>query len=132
MNLLAAGAGTLSAAFFAIGTLRQSDRTIFEIAGTYYDVNKHLAEALSEQRAEYAVGAFLLLATFLLQVSANIVPPTLQPSFLQSEWMAIGVASAVLAACAVVARVTCHRLSAQMKARVAALIEKDIAESQKK
>ncbi len=132
LNLLAAGAGALSASFFALGTLQLNAKTIFEIAATYWDVNKHLASSISAQRAEYIVGAALLLLTFLLQIAANLTPPDVQPLSLQSQPIAIGLAGGLFVAAAVIARIACKRLTSRMKANVDELIAIDLAQSAKK
>lgn len=83
LGILGACVGLLSALFFAFGTLRLRYKDIVGIAGTYWDFNLHLADSIASQRAEYIVGALLLLLSFSLQLAANLVPPDIGPSFLQ-------------------------------------------------
>ena len=118
LNLLGAGAGTLSAAFFALGTLQLNEKSILEIAGTYWDFNKHLAASISAQRAEYIIGAGLLLLTFILQIAANLTPPEIQPEALRSQTVAISLAAGLFIIGGIIGRLLCHALSSRMQARV--------------
>jgi hypothetical protein len=127
LSLLAAFTGTLSAIFFAVGTLSLSGENIRDLATTYLGVNKSIGVALSNQRAEYAVGAFMLIATFALQVASNLVPSNVQPEFLQSHLNAIGLACGILVICTLASRFWCKWLSARMNQRVTALLEDRIA-----
>ena len=70
LQLIAAGFGFMSALFFALGALTTKSQDIVDLASTYWDYNESLQITLTVQRADYLVGALLLLVTFLLQISA--------------------------------------------------------------
>lgn len=97
LNILGSSVGFLSALFFALGTIRLRTKDIVGIAGTYWDFNLNLADSIASQRAEYIAGALLLLLSFSLQLSANLVPPTSEPFLLQSFGCAISEIAAAFA-----------------------------------
>lgn len=70
----------MAAAFFAWGVLRSREKDLYEITSMKWDVNQHWADSVAEQRADYKVGALLLLISFFLQLAANLVPSTAEPS----------------------------------------------------
>lgn len=91
MTLAAATVGFVSAVFFCIGNALNSAEKILSQASTYWDFNAPLASSLVAQRAQYAVGALLLLASFLLQVAAALASstnPAALPQYLHT-WHAI-------------------------------------------
>ena len=74
LTLMAATIGFVAAIFFCIGNALNSAEKILLQSSTYWDFNKHLASSLAAQRSQYAVGALLLLVSFLLQVAAALAP----------------------------------------------------------
>jgi hypothetical protein len=118
LNIFGVSIGFLSALYFALGTLRLRTKDIVGIAGTYWDFNQHLADSIASQRAEYIAGALLLLMSFTLQFAANLVPPTLQPSQLQSFGCAFSAIGLALLAIAVLSWLLCRSLAAKTKAAV--------------
>ena len=104
LTVLGATVGFMAAAFFAWGVLRSSDKDLYEITSMKWDINQHWADSIAEQRADYKVGALLLLLSFASQLAANLVPPTSAPSLLQPFAYAIVeivVVVALLLACSV-------------------------------
>ena len=91
LTLVAASVGFVAAMFFCIGSaLNTADKILLQ-ATCYYDLSEPLARALSGQRAQYLVGALLLVASFLLQVAAALAcstTPAALPQFLDT-WPAI-------------------------------------------
>ena len=73
--LSAASVGFVSAVFFCIGTVFNSAKQIMLQSTPFWDFNEHVARALTAQRAQYAIGALLLVASFLLQVTAALASP---------------------------------------------------------
>ena len=118
LNILGSSVGLLSALFFALGTLRLRTKDIVGIAGTYCNFNQHLADSIASQRAEYIAGALLLLVSFALQVAANLVPSTLQPSQLQPFGCALSAIGLALLAIAGLSWFLCRSLSAKTKSAV--------------
>lgn len=76
LSLLSACTGFAAAMFFALGTVKLSDKTIFELAGTYFDFNEATAKGLSKQKADYLSGALLISLSFGLQFFTAILPST--------------------------------------------------------
>ena len=69
-SIAAACFGFVSALFFGVGSAFVSQSKTVAMSGTYYSFNVALAEALVSQSAQYAVGALLLVVSFVLQVLA--------------------------------------------------------------
>ena len=69
-SIAAACFGFVSALFFGIGSAFLSQSKTVAMSGTYYSFNIALAEALVSQSAQYAIGALLLVVSFVLQVLA--------------------------------------------------------------
>ncbi|MBT9613734.1 MAG: hypothetical protein IV108_10775 [Burkholderiales bacterium] len=116
LNIVGACIGFFSAAFFAVGTLRLTTTDISDLATTYWDFNKHLGDSIAAQRADYTVGALLLLISFSSQLAASLVPSELQPSLLQPA----GCAAATIVALAALF-LLCSVLLRWMLARLAKL-----------
>lgn len=76
LTLAAASVGFISAVFFCIGTVLNSAEKILAQSTPYWDFSLPVASSLTAQRAQYAVGALLLLASFLLQVAAALASST--------------------------------------------------------
>lgn len=116
-SLLAAAIGTLSAVYFAIGTLRLNDRAIFEISSMYWDYNKNLASSIASQRAEYMVGAGLLLMTFVIQLAGALLPGTSQTIF-ENLPCALVAAVIIVIVVSALAVVFCRALTQTMQSRI--------------
>ena len=67
-TLLAACFGFVAAVFFCVGNAMNSSDKILLQATPFWGFSEPLARALASQRAQYAVGALLLVSSFLLQV----------------------------------------------------------------
>lgn len=74
VTLSAASVGFVAAVFFCIGNFMNTSESIFKQSRPFMDISKHIAHALSAQRAQYVVGALLLVVAFLLQVLAVVAP----------------------------------------------------------
>ena len=127
LNILGASLGFLSALFFALGTLRLRTKDIVGIAGTYWEFNQNLADSIASQRAEYIAGALLLLASFALQVAANLVPSTLLPFGFALCIIGIGFLSI-----AVLAWLLCRSLAARTRTAVRQQRQSPPQEAEKK
>jgi len=89
-TLAAAAVGTVAAFWFCVGSAFMSVTTMAELATSYWDYHKARADAVVSQSAQYAVGALLLVAAFVLQVAAALVPPASQlalPQLLLSPYV---------------------------------------------
>ncbi|TRZ92075.1 MAG: hypothetical protein D4R84_13045 [Rhodocyclaceae bacterium] len=96
LNILGACVGFLSAIFFSIGAMIMTPMNIHKIAASYWDANQHWGDCISEQRADYIAGGLLLLLSFLLQLSANLVQPTAEPYLIEPLGCAVAeIATAV-------------------------------------
>lgn len=85
LNILAASIGFISAAFFAVGAATMSPTDIYNTVVQRHSINQHRYESACTQRAEYLVGAALLILSFTLNIIANLLPadlslPLLQPA----------------------------------------------------
>ena len=72
VTLSAASIGFVAAVFFCIGNFMNTSESIFKQSRPFQDISKPIAHALSAQRAQYVVGALLLVFAFLLQVLAVV------------------------------------------------------------
>lgn len=109
LNILGSCIGFMSALFFAIGALFTSPKDIFNTASMRWDINQYWADSIADQRADYITGALLLVLSFSLLLSANLIPATLQPSLLQQPGCVVAEIVAVLAfllLCSVLFRVS--------------------------
>lgn len=97
LNILSASIGFLAALFFAAGMIRMNAEDVWHSARMQWDINEHLVSSIASQRAEYIVGALLLLLSFSLQLLANLIPSTAEPSLLQPFGCAIAEIVAVVA-----------------------------------
>ena len=76
LTLAAASLGFVAAVFFCIGNILNTSEKILLQSTQFWDFSKPVARALTAQRAQYAVGALLLVASFLLQVAAALASST--------------------------------------------------------
>lgn len=76
LTLAAASVGFVSAVFFCIGNALNSAKKIERQATPQWDFMESVARALTAQRAQYVVGALLLLVAFALQVAAALASST--------------------------------------------------------
>jgi len=105
ITLVAATFGFVSAVFFCIGNVSNTSEKIMIQAIPYWDFSRPVASALAAQRAQYVVGALLLLSAFALQVAAALASSTTPanlPPYLHT-WPAIVLAvlvpTGLVAAC---------------------------------
>ncbi len=82
--LAAASVGFLSAVFFCIGNALNTAKKILLQSTPRWDFSAPVARALSSQRAQYVVGALLLVVSFLLQVAAALASSTTPAALPQS------------------------------------------------
>jgi hypothetical protein len=90
-TLAAAAVGFASAILFCVGNASNTAEKILAQTMPYWDFSKPVAESLAAQRAQYIVGALLLLVAFALQVAAALASSAVLaplPQFAQS-WCAI-------------------------------------------
>ncbi|MGZ8937475.1 MAG: hypothetical protein ACXW02_08340 [Halobacteriota archaeon] len=76
LTLAAASVGFVSAVFFCIGNALNSAKKIERQATPQWDFMESVARSLTAQRAQYVVGALLLLVAFALQVTAALASST--------------------------------------------------------
>jgi len=130
LSIFAASVGFIASGFFAIGAMTMTPVKIFEISSTYWDANRHWGDSIADQRADYIVGGLFLLLSFSLQLSAMLVPSSIQPSLLQPFGCAIAEIGAGLALILVVALWLRHAIAKSTKRKVHQLQDKEIQESQ--
>jgi len=99
LNVLGLSIGAMSAMFFAAGALFVSTEDLYEITSGAWDVERHVwGDSIAGQRADYIAGALLLLVSFVLQLSATLVPADPAPSPFQPTGCAIAeIVSALVA-----------------------------------
>jgi hypothetical protein len=91
ITLAAATVGFVSAFFFCIGNALNTSEKILLQSTPFWDFNRPLASSLAAQRAQYVIGALLLLVAFALQVAAALASsstPAALPLYLHT-WPAI-------------------------------------------
>ena len=96
LTLVAASVGFVSAVLFCIGGILNTSNKILLQSTLYWDFSAPVASSLAAQRAQYVIGALLLVIAFLLQVAAALAcstTPAALPQYLHT-WPAI--VSAVL------------------------------------
>jgi hypothetical protein len=87
ITLAAASVGFVSAVFFCIGNALNTSEKILLQSTPFWDFSAPVARALTAQRAQYVVGALLLIASFLLQVAASLassITPASLPQWLHT------------------------------------------------
>ncbi|TKS58674.1 MAG: hypothetical protein EWM72_02835 [Nitrospira sp.] len=67
VTLVAVSVGFIAAIFLCIGSALTSAKNIKYLCGTYYGFNVSVARSLAAQRAQYGVGALLLVVSFGLE-----------------------------------------------------------------
>ena len=85
--IAAATVGFVAAVFFCIGNIINTSKSIYNQSIPYWDFSEPVARALTAQRAQYIVGALLLVVAFLLQVVATLsssTTPAALPRWLQA------------------------------------------------
>ena len=97
LSILSACLGFIAAMYFAAGMLRMSAEDVWRTVRSHWDINEHQLRSVSAQRADYIVGATFLLLSFSAQLSANLAPSSLEPSFLQPFGCAVAEIVAALA-----------------------------------
>lgn len=70
LTIVAAAVGFVAAVLLCVGNALNASQKILLQATPFWDFNKHLAESLTAQRAQYVVGAVLLFIAFGLQLAA--------------------------------------------------------------
>ncbi|MDR4516462.1 MAG: hypothetical protein MRK00_03615 [Nitrosomonas sp.] len=86
ITLIAATVGFVAAVFFCIGNVLNTSKTIMLQSVPYWDFSEPVARSLTAQRAQYVVGALLLVGAFLLQVIGALASPTDEACL--PEWLA--------------------------------------------
>ena len=123
LNLIAACLGFLAALFFVIGVAHLRAADIKRIASSGYGgFSQNLADSFATQRAEYLSGAILLILSFMSQLAANVVDPSLQPPAIQPLEHAIRVIVALVVGLLVLAVILRYAVARCTKARVRALM----------
>jgi hypothetical protein len=138
LNIIGLCLGLMSATFYSIGALTMTPTKIQKVAANYWDSNQHWSDCIADQRADYIVGALLLLLSFSSQLWAALIPSTAEPPLLQPVGRAaaeIAAALALLLACSVVLRNAIARSTRsqvrQMQAAIAAEREAEAAKRRK-
>lgn len=72
LNLSAVVVGFLAAICFCVGNVLNTPKTIWQIAKPRWDFSPELARSFASQRAQYAVGALLLVLTFVFQMASMV------------------------------------------------------------
>jgi len=103
--------------------LRLKSKDVAAVASTYWGFNQHLADSIASQRAEYIVGALLLVLSFSLQLAANLVPPAFQPSLLQPFGFAFAAIGFLFSGSGLLSWHYCRRVAKRTKAEVHSLLQ---------
>lgn len=118
LNIAAISVGFVAAVCFCIGAATSDAKQISGIASTYWDFNESLARSLAAQRAQYVVGALLLVASFSLQAAADLVGQS-NPAVLP-QWLphGVGLFLAVLLPIALLAWLSVRILASRTTSKV--------------
>lgn len=84
LTVTAASIGFVSALFFCVGSIFNTPESILLQATPFYDFSEPIALSLSAEKAQYSVGALLLVISFVFQVVAATVSPTKSSRLLQT------------------------------------------------
>lgn len=98
INAASIGIGFVAAVCFCIGAATNGPKNIALSSATIVGANPSMMRSLSAQRAQYLVGALLLVVSFALQVGAILAPENARiavPTFLQAPLPFLGLALAV-------------------------------------
>jgi hypothetical protein len=93
LNIASIAAGFVAAVCFCIGAITMSPKTIASASATIAGGNPTLMRSLSEQRAQYIVGAAFLVFSFSLQAAVLLFPkdtPPPPPLSIQSPLALLG------------------------------------------
>jgi len=90
LQVLAAVLGFAASVLFALGATRLEAQQIHRLASMRWDFHPNVAKQLSEQRADYTVGAVLLVLSFLAGITSiapfpfnqSVLPGTAESGFL--------------------------------------------------
>lgn len=85
ITLAAASVGFVSAVFFCVGNALNTSEKILLQSTPFWDFSEPVARALTAQRAQYAVGALVLVVSFVLQVAAALASSTTPASL--PQWL---------------------------------------------
>lgn len=132
LNILGACIGFMSAVFFSVGATMMTPELICKISATYWDANQHWGDSIADQRADYIAGGLLLLLSFSLQLSANLVPSALSPSLLQPFGCAIAEIVAVISFLLVCAVLLRNAISKSTKRQVHQMQKEQLEAERKK
>jgi len=105
LTLVATTIGFLAAMFFCIGNIMNTANSILLQSSPFWDFSELVARALASQRAQYVVGALLLVISFALQVAAVLASSTKIANLPQyiNTWpclvLVVLIPSGLLAAC---------------------------------
>ena len=89
LTIVAASLGFVAAVLFCVGNALNASKEILLQASPFWDFNKHLAHSLTAQRAQYVVGAVLLLFAFIFQLAAALTSsenPAPLPGIFRTWW----------------------------------------------
>ncbi|MDI1273093.1 hypothetical protein [Polaromonas sp.] len=105
LTIAAAAIGFVAAVYFCVGNVMNTPTAIVAQATPRWDFSEPLARTFAAQRAQYVVGAILLVVAFMLQVAAALasstsalpLPAMLQswPAFLISVLLLVGGVSSI-------------------------------------
>jgi hypothetical protein len=118
LNILGAFVGFCAGIFFAKGAIKMTPEKIQKIAATYWDSNEHWGYSIADQRADYIAGGILLVLSFSFQLTANFVPASFEPSFLQPFSCAIAEVFAIVALLLVLAVLVRNAVATSTKLQV--------------
>ena len=127
LNILGACVGFMSAVFFSVGAMTLTPTGIHRMSITMLSANQDFVDSLVDQQADYIVGGLLLLLSFLSQLSANLVSPTVELSLLQPSSCATALVVSTLAFLLVVAVVARYAIARFTRQRVRQLQATELA-----
>ena len=106
LDIIASCLGFFSALFFSIGVLHFKPSRADEIATKMWNKGLAISEEMLSQKADFIVGAFLLVLSFLLQFVLKVFPEsfaqTAAPNHTQGVVIAVAVSVAIATVCRIV------------------------------
>jgi DNA-binding LytR/AlgR family response regulator len=122
LNLISISVGFIAGICFCAGAATNTSRQIANLAGSRIGYNLEIIQSFSAQRAQYLVGAILLMSSFGLQIAALMTAAT-TPGPFESATAVVVITALVASALAYFAiRVITKKTAASAEATIKSAI----------
>lgn len=110
LDIIASWLGLFAALFFSIGVLHFDPARAEAIATKMWGRGLAISEEMLSQKADFIVGAFLLVLSFFVQFTIKAFPGLLEQSATTSHLNGVAISVAVATAIAIFSRIAGSRL----------------------